>query len=329
MKANRIRLVALVMALGAVVVACSSADDNAAPAERADVAGGTFAAGSLTFDRALEPEVAWQQPYGIDVDGSGNVYVFDAGNNRVVVFDQSGAHTHEWGSMGSEPGQFDSLGFGGLAIDDDRNVYVVDNGNYRIQKFAADGTFITEWGTQGSNDGEFERPIGIAVADGEVYVTDDAVPFVQVFDPDGLFLRRFGGPGEDPGQFSHATGIAVESGTVWVADYEARRLQRLASDGSPDGVWQLPGPAGTFGVPEGIDVADSGAVLVTSYRGGEIVVLPAEPTSTDEWPVAGGEKGGALGKLTAPVDVAIAPDGAVYVTDQTNNAVLRYVPGAS
>lgn len=46
----------------------------------------------------------------------------------------------------------------------------------------------------------------------------------------------------------------------------------------------------------------------------------------DEWTVAGGGPVAVDGRLRNPVDVAVAPDGSVYVTDQTANAVLRYTP---
>ena len=206
-------------------------------------------------------------------------------------------------------------------------MYVVDNGNHRIQKFANDGTFLTAWGTEGDGDGQFLRPIGIAVADGEVYVTDDAVPFVQVFDTAGTFLRKFGGAGDKPGRFAHATGIDVDpAGNVWVADYEARRIQRFDPAGTVTGIWRNPEElGGLFQVPEGIVVAPDGTVLTTSYREGEIQVLPTDPGDEVAWEIAGGEQGFGDGKLSAPVDLAIGPDGAVYVTDQQSNTVQRFI----
>ena len=43
-------------------------------------------------------------PYGIDVDAAGNVFVFDAGNHRVVAFDAAGTQMAEWGGQGSGDG---------------------------------------------------------------------------------------------------------------------------------------------------------------------------------------------------------------------------------
>ena len=67
-------------------------------------------------------------------DGSGNVYVADAGNHRIQKFDASGTFLTAWGSYGSGDGQFAYPS--GVATDASGNVYVADTDNHRIQKFA-------------------------------------------------------------------------------------------------------------------------------------------------------------------------------------------------
>ncbi len=60
------------------------------------------------------------QPVGIAADGSGNVYVADAGNNRVRKFDAEGAYLLEWAIEDHDK----SAGLFGIAADDAGNVYV-------------------------------------------------------------------------------------------------------------------------------------------------------------------------------------------------------------
>ena len=67
------------------------------------------------------------------VDGSGEVYVADFGNNRIQKFTGSGTFVTKWGSYGSADGQFNAPH--GVAVDGSGNVYVADTYNYRIQKF--------------------------------------------------------------------------------------------------------------------------------------------------------------------------------------------------
>jgi DNA-binding beta-propeller fold protein YncE len=70
-------------------------------------------------------------PFGVAVDGSGNVYVADTDNDRVQKFKA------KCGSRGSGKGQF--MKPSGIAIDRTGSIYVVDNKNNRIQKFSSSG----------------------------------------------------------------------------------------------------------------------------------------------------------------------------------------------
>jgi DNA-binding beta-propeller fold protein YncE len=68
------------------------------------------------------------------VDASGNVYVADAGNNRIQKFSSSGTLITMWGSLGTGNGQFSNPS--GVAVDASGNVYVADTFNNRIQVFS-------------------------------------------------------------------------------------------------------------------------------------------------------------------------------------------------
>jgi len=75
------------------------------------------------------------QPHAVAVDGLGRVYVADKWENRVQVFDSSGAYlTTIGGDWGSNTGQM--RGVAGVALDAHGNVYVTDQQNHRVQKFA-------------------------------------------------------------------------------------------------------------------------------------------------------------------------------------------------
>ena len=85
-------------------------------------------------------------------------------NNRVVKFDAAGRYLLEWGSKGSEPGQFDVPHT--ILIDRRGRVFVGDRSNERIQLFTQLGEYLAEWD-------QFGRPSGMFIDHNDVlYVAD-------------------------------------------------------------------------------------------------------------------------------------------------------------
>jgi sugar lactone lactonase YvrE len=126
----------------------------------------------------------WDRPaLGIAIDGAGNIYFTNPGNDRIEKFNSAGTFLTGWGSPGSGDGQF-NIPFA-VAVDASGNVYVADTHNNRIQKFSSTGTFLTKWGgVSGSLPGQFRGPTGIAVdGSGNVYVADSTNVRIQKFAP--------------------------------------------------------------------------------------------------------------------------------------------------
>jgi sugar lactone lactonase YvrE len=75
------------------------------------------------------------RPLSVAVDLSGRVYAADELNNRIQVYDTSGAYlTTIGGNGGTNSGQMSNPK--GVAVDQMGNVYIADTGNHRIQVFA-------------------------------------------------------------------------------------------------------------------------------------------------------------------------------------------------
>jgi sugar lactone lactonase YvrE len=126
-------------------------------------------------------------PYGIAMDGPGNVYVADTGNHTIRRISAAGEVTTLAGTAGLT-GSADGTGAAarfdhpqGISVDSSGNVYVADTDNHIIRKITATGVVTTLAGKAGSYglvDGagaamRFYHPQGISVDSvGNVYVAD-------------------------------------------------------------------------------------------------------------------------------------------------------------
>jgi hypothetical protein len=130
------------------------------------------------------------RPQKIVIDNGGLVWVADACNHRVQVFDTSGSEAKlvkSWGQQGNGPGQLNFpydilLDDAALAGQPDGFVFLCEFGNHRVQKFTLDGAFVGSFGKNGRREGELDQPWGIARdSQGRMFVLDTYNHRVQRF----------------------------------------------------------------------------------------------------------------------------------------------------
>ena len=125
---------------------------------------------------------AFNHPGAIALAPSGDVYVADTGNNRVVELYPDGAYADEFGGLGSADGRLHTPT--GVAVDAGGRVYVVDNFNNRVEVFDESGHYLAKWGLRGVGLGELSQPTAVAVGcEGSVFVADTNNNRVERFDP--------------------------------------------------------------------------------------------------------------------------------------------------
>ncbi|MGO0059996.1 Ig-like domain-containing protein [Brevibacillus fluminis] len=282
----------------------------------------------------------FNQPSGVAVDSSGNVYVADSGNHRIQKLTASTNTWNEWGKAdgyaGNGLGEFASPS--GVAVDSSGNVYVADYGNHRIQKLTISTNTWSEWGKAdgyaGSDLGEFTKPFGVAVdSSGNVYVTDSGNHRIQKLTISTSAWSEWktsdGGPGSGLGEFHTPAGVAVDrSGNLYVADYGNHRIQKLTA---AENIWSqwcattiVSGSLlGEFNVPSGVAVDSSGNMYVVDAINNRIQKLSGSTNTWSEWKKIGGGAGSDLGEFSMPFGVAVDSSGNVYVADYGNNRIQK------
>jgi serine/threonine protein kinase/class 3 adenylate cyclase/sugar lactone lactonase YvrE len=261
------------------------------------------------------------KPSGVALDGKGNVYIADTGNNRIDVFSSTGPWRGSLGTAGSGRGQFRHPA--GVAVDAGGNIYVSDTGNDRIQKFSPRHSWLASWGRRGVLKGQFRSPQGLAVdITGNVAVADWGNDRIQELSPSGLVLQIWGtgATGQSP-SFYQPQAVAFDpQGNIYVADGSTgTRLHEFGPTGAPLGDW---GPSG-FGAsqiadPTGIAVASNGNVVVTQDIGTPVLEYAAYTHKPLAWRPQRANVGAA--------GVAVRPDGALFITDSHADGVLELDP---
>ena len=104
------------------------------------------------------------RPQSLAMDANNHLWVTDACNHRIQVFDanvEPPKLLFHWGESGSAAGQLCYP----YAIEllDDGNVMICEFGNHRVQKFTTDGKSLGVWGTAGKQPGQFSQPWAMAV----------------------------------------------------------------------------------------------------------------------------------------------------------------------
>lgn len=120
------------------------------------------------------------KPVNIAIDKNNNVYLTDAFNFSVKVFDSKGNLLSTIGSIGDGPGTFSRPK--GVAVDSESHVYIVDSNFDNFQIFNKSGQLLLYVGSTGKKPGQFFMPNGIFIdRDDRIYVSDSYNQRVQIF----------------------------------------------------------------------------------------------------------------------------------------------------
>ncbi|NHN31234.1 stalk domain-containing protein [Paenibacillus agricola] len=277
----------------------------------------------------------FQEPMGLGLDGKGNVYVADAGNNAIRKIDTNGNVTTLAGTgiIGIADGAGSEATFhrpSDVAVKSDGTVYVADTLNHLIRSISPTGQVTTLNALSGRL---------IEVTPGQVVQAGDYLD-------SSILVSKFNEP----------TGLALDSkGNLFVSDsgnqriryidFQLNQVTTVAGNNryDPQGALYgetdlyipgdyLDGPAdkALFNAPQGIAVTGEGGLVIADSLNHSIRYLNQGKVTTlaGATNLRGGESDGVDrgASFKNPADVTVAADGTILIADAFNNKVRKVSP---
>jgi hypothetical protein len=281
------------------------------------------------------------RPSGIVRDASGNLYVCDRDNHRIVKITPAGVGSVFAGSgaSGFTNGTGSAAQFNqpyAITIDFAGNFYVGDRINHAIRKITSTGvvTTLAGNGVAGNSNGtggaaSFNEPLGVTVdVSGNIYVADYINSSLRKITPAGVVTTLT--------SITNIFGVTVDaSGNLYCAQYGNHVVSKYSSTGVYSVIAGMAGTSGTtdgtgaaarFNFPAGITIDGNGNLYVTETFNNRIRKITAAGVVTT---IAGNTSGFADGIGTAALfdaPIAVTGDFAsdfIYIADFGNNKIRK------
>jgi hypothetical protein len=234
---------------------------------------------------------------GVAVDGSGNVYAADAGNNRIQKLAPSGDVSAVWAdkfrcaqvkvTCFSLPDDANFNGNAVVAADMAGTLYVGD-GYQGVKKLNPAGAVLGKWGpavAESAIMGISLDPLGnVLLAESKNKVVKQSAT--------GAPIAQWGSPGSDAAQLDNPNGVAADrDGNVYVADTDNQRIKKLSPAGEVIAQWGrcadgegdtctrygMGDEAGQFAQPRHLAVNGRGEIVVADHFNYRVQVYKAVP----------------------------------------------------
>ncbi len=299
-------------------------------------------------------------PYGLAVDGSGNVYVVDRYNQTIRRITSGGVVSTVAGTLRA-PGYANGLGSAasfyypiGMALHPSGNLIIVDSSNNSLRSMTPAGQVSQFAGTawsSGSADGtaanaRFNEPQGIALdSEGNTYVADNTNHTIRKISPTGVVTTLAGLAGQGgaldgqgaTARFSYPNAVCVDAtGNVFVADTGNQTIRKITPGGYASTYAGKAGVVGstdssninaTFNVPTAVAVDGSGNVYVADTGNCTIRIIytygyvSTLAGSVGAYAFLNGN--GTQAKFNQPNGITLDDKGNLFIADWGNNCIRK------
>jgi sugar lactone lactonase YvrE len=304
-------------------------------------------------------------PYGLVVDGTGNLYISEYLNYDVreintsgVISQFAGNHTSGFSGDGGQATAAELGSAGGVNVDGSGNIYIADGGNNRIRMVNPSGIISTIAGNgtagfAGDNGqataAELSIPFDVVKdASGNIYIADYSNNRIRKINTAGIITTIAGnGTGSYSGDGGQATaaeiadppGIVLDpAGNLYIADYLNNRIRKVATSGiittiAGNGTAGYSGDGGQataaeINNPVKLAMDNGGSIYLTEFVGHRVrrISTSGVITTLTGTNVAGfsGDGGPATAaEISSPVGVTLDASGNLYLGDNGNQRVRK------
>lgn len=318
-------------------------------------------------DGGAATSAALNQPAGIALDNSGNLYIADTNNFRIRKVSSAGIITTVAGTGnccfsgdGATAVSANLYYPSGLAVSPAGALYISDTWNHRVRMVNTSGIIstIAGNGTQGySGDGGtatsamLNVPTGVAVdASGNVYICDRYNQRVRKISAGlittiaGIGTAGFSGDGAlaTSAMLNYPMGLTVDaSANLYIADTSNNRIRKLATNGvistvAGNGNYGYSGDgavatSASLEGPQGVATDVSGDLYIADTSNGRVRKVSVSGIITTSAGGGNGGDGGAgvLAQFSLPQSVTSDNAGNIYIADTSGNRVREILAGGT
>lgn len=247
----------------------------------------SFGVGVKGYADGIGTASRFDNPHGIALDSSGNIYVADSVNNKIRKITPTGlVSTLAGSSQGFADGSGSNAQFDyptALAVDSSGNIFVAEQSD-KIRKITPSG-IVSTFANGSTSSTKFTLPWGLTIdSSGNVFVADSINHRIVKINSSGVVSLLAGssqGFADGVGsaaQFNGPKGLAVDNaGNVFVADYNNHKIRKITSSGvvttiagTSAGFADGSGSTAQFNYPSAVALNSSGSIFVADTANSKI-----------------------------------------------------------